>query len=242
MKYDSNIRDKNAELVIETIRETTTFEGMYDLFEKLPNELSYLGHRIHECGKVFTDKLVKLARTETQVLIAILTLRGGWDLCYSYNTKILKPSAESVYWHILPYLKKQFKVEVAQRLIEPKYSSAQYEEYLLKKEKYLLDIKNVTERYSRFINPKEKEVQKSITRLAQKLKTYKSCKLVFTSSPNSEAGLVLLKKMVISVDESNLEEILYCFSTVANRKEFPIDSTQWCRLLGAMMKLHRNTP
>jgi hypothetical protein len=244
--YSSAARDKNAELVIEIIRETKTFEGLYDLFEKLPDELSYLGHRIHECGKVFVDKLVKLAKTEAQMVIAILTLRKGWELNYGYgNSKILKSSAESVYWYIVPYLKKHLKVEIISKPEEPLYTQGEgaRAKYLLVFEKHLLDIQKVSERYSNLINPKENEIQKSITALSCKLRTYSVCKMMFKSSPNSEAGLVLLRRMIECVDwhDVDLDEILYCVNAVANRRDCDLNddkSPLWRDFKTVFMKLH----
>jgi hypothetical protein len=205
-KYNSTLRDKNADELIARIKEQTNIESLYDLVQ----QDIYIGHRVHECGAVFMDRLVELADTEEKVLIAILTLQGSWTK--KYFCHYMSRSSQRVFWHIAPYFKKLGMLDENEK---PDYIT-EHTHKLPSQEKLTGVIDQIRERYCRFINTLDGRKRDVLIRLVDKLDSYHVCRLIFTESRKDGSGDALLKKMcgyAVSADE-----LFYCISAIFGNK------------------------
>jgi hypothetical protein len=205
-KYNSALRDKNADELIARIKEQTNIESLYDLIQ----QDIYIGHKVHECGAVFMDRLVELADTEEKVLIAVLTLQGSWTKRYFCH--YMSRSSQRVFWHIAPYFK---KLGVLDEDEKPDYVT-EHTHKSPSQEKLTEVIDQIRKRYCRFINTFDGKKMNTLIRLVDKLDSYHVCRLIFTESRRDGSGDALLKKMceyAVSVDE-----LFYCINAIFSNK------------------------
>lgn len=204
--YSTEKRDENVKNLIKNMEVQTTFEGLYSVLNDTPYEDRRIGQRVWECGEVFLKKLVEVSKTEDEVSIAILSLRGGWS--WDRRCDEFSRSTESVYWSVIKHLKDYLNTTISGKV--SRYS----DEY----EQFCKEAQSVVERYSHRINSTKESSDKATVKLAKKLKTYKKCQLIFSRSQNYPANVVLLRQMCKTAKTH--AELLYCIKSILCRKSY----------------------
>ncbi len=215
--YSIAVRDKNVEVVINMIRETTSFENLYDLFDKIPDEICHLGHRGYECGRVFADGLIRLAKTDEETLIAITTLRNSWtegkDRNYD-DCEFLPESSKEIFWHLRGYFRTKLDLYIPRRQTKPEgYSD------LCDWLNWVKSTQNqIFNRYKRVITPNKDAVTSSVSNLIHRLQDYTVCKLVLRNTRSKHDGITLIKKMCEKA--ATTDELWYAVNSALSRKGY----------------------